>query len=389
MDGDGVKELVLGSWDYYFLASYSGSDGAEEWVYELYEELGVSEVGIADVNGDGVLDVLANDYGSYSHCVSGSDGSQIWQEGLSVYSDYSGVALGDLDGDGDLDAVFLGDYNGLSAVDAATGQVLWEVDPGLSSYSNPVLADVNGDGAPEVLVAFYDTSLICFGHDGSVLWEYEAAHSLTSPVVADFDGDSALEVIVSGVNAVLTCLTGSGEVEWVDTIGTFAYYFSLAAADINGDDTLDVLVGAPDSLIALSGASGRHLWTYTDITNCYIFSVADADGDGCSEIIVSMESDSPYVRVLDDASGATDCGQFELSEGSGSFGAGLRLQQRGGELWVSVPSPRFLEVKLYDPAGRLEQVLFRGKARASSYKFSVPKGVHIVKAGEAAAVVVR
>ena len=186
LDGDQIDDLVVGSWwddfelkDMGSIDVYSGADGQhlvhargtqeEEW-------FGTSVTGAGDVNGDGTPDVLVgapfrwyNDLGfppGSAVVVSGVDGSTLRTYSGNNGGDYFGTSVElvpDVDGDGapdhavgsprhdvggeDVGAVFV--YSGLTG--ALITSMTGEVD---SRFGTRVAAaDLDGDGAPELLVS--------------------------------------------------------------------------------------------------------------------------------------------------------------------------------------------------------------------------------------------
>ena len=63
------------------------------------------------------------------------------------------LVLRDLDGDGLADAVFGSEDGVLYAVSGIDGRVLWRFEVGDRVNSSPALADIDGDGALDVVSA--------------------------------------------------------------------------------------------------------------------------------------------------------------------------------------------------------------------------------------------
>ncbi len=153
------------------------------------------------------------------------------------------------------------------------------------AYGSPVLADMDGDGKPEIIVAAFDGNIYIFHDDGSALSGWPVAihdvaatkynRIMTTPTVADFNKDGIPD-IGTGSNEELGG-GGAGPVFIVDGRGMNApggpylknwpvtmvtlHIFpvvaegvdsSLAALDLLGDGTNDVLImgnGAPPLLL--------------------------------------------------------------------------------------------------------------------------------------------
>lgn len=139
----------------------------------------------------------------------------------------SAAAIGDVNGDGLPDVVvavsgnkgFGGDGDSyIIAWTPSTDTVLWKITPRLGASSDsqaghyrrqPVLADLTGDGRPEVVLTLASGVVILDGSSGEQL-TCETGSSCTKPLlkidsfvggsaaVADTDGDNQLEIIVAG-----------------------------------------------------------------------------------------------------------------------------------------------------------------------------------------------
>jgi len=129
-------------------------------------------------------------------------------------------AVGDLDGDGpDGRSIVLGDFDGHVYVYDSDGNVRagWpqEIDRANAAVtdrdntlddgivSSPVLADLDGDGDLEIIVAAMDAHIYVWHHDGTPatgwptkLSDGGARRIMETPPVGDIDGDGDLELIV-------------------------------------------------------------------------------------------------------------------------------------------------------------------------------------------------
>ncbi|RME23705.1 MAG: VCBS repeat-containing protein, partial [Deltaproteobacteria bacterium] len=132
-----------------------------------------------------------------------------WQwTGAEGYESFNTVittpVVGDVDGDGHPEIVvtvtdpayhFSGGV--LAVIDGVTGQtdlLLGDVDGAtISDTGGVALADLDGDGTPEILVLTMDSTIAAVHADGEVLWESASQSSVmavyTHLGAADFDGD--------------------------------------------------------------------------------------------------------------------------------------------------------------------------------------------------------
>jgi hypothetical protein len=263
----------------------------------------------ADVDGDGDLDVVSG---------SRSAGTLFWvpNDGAGGFGPLApidaGVArprrvrLGDLDGDGDDDLVATTEGAAYVAGDeevrryentgGAFGPAL--VVDTLAGDLGPTLADVDGDGDLDLLVAVPE--------DGEVRWyANDGAGALAAPVVvaravgatdvafADLDGDRVGDLAVAGWSF-------GGQTRWFPGLGGGAfgparsllngYEKVVAAADLDDDGDQDVALGN-DGLAGWKQNLGAGDFgdpnTYEAFTLTGVAALApgDLDGDGAADLL--------------------------------------------------------------------------------------------------------
>ncbi len=160
--------------------------------------------------------------GSYSQLgLASNTGVGIWNTPF-VFDDTPGLiqGVGDVDGDGDLELLSPGHpispgndtQSFFHAIDAATGQLLWEVPlPGRAyapvggAYSDSptlsVSADVDQDGRDESIFVISDRIYVVGADPGGTSGRIEFTFRpdgglLSSPIVADANGDGLAEIVV-------------------------------------------------------------------------------------------------------------------------------------------------------------------------------------------------
>ncbi|WP_437893728.1 FG-GAP-like repeat-containing protein [Sorangium sp. So ce124] len=232
---------------------------------------------VADVNGDGKLDILvANAESGSSTTPSGSlsvyhgNGdatvqSELYTTGAPLSS--NAVVAVDVDGDGWLDAVTV---DGQTNLPSSNGSI--------SVYRN------QGPSAPGTFGA--PTSFTT-GTPGSV-------HLCTG----DFDHDGAADIATTSVtlNQVSVIMgTGGGSFgapTLISIAGTGGVQSSIACRDLNGDGSSDIVVTSPGSarlsiLINQGNGSFAAPAAYTNSANGQTAGIAfgDADGDGKLDIL--------------------------------------------------------------------------------------------------------
>lgn len=237
-------------------------------------------------NADDVPDVVFSTFagGSYSSAgaltaIQGNDGAMLWSVmspgGYPIYG-ASGVAIADLDGDGIIEVCAAGSTAAVVCVNGHDGSFKWAGGTETATYGCPAIADINGDGLAEVI--FGRTVL---DHTGATLWVGTGgrggSHSMSFAINWDDEGD--LEVVAGN-----TVYRSDGTILWSDTQADRA----PAVGDFNLDGLPD-LVRAGSGLVSVHLNDGTELWTMptTGGGGAGPPTVADFDGDGLPEVGVA------------------------------------------------------------------------------------------------------
>jgi outer membrane protein assembly factor BamB len=196
------------------------------------------------------------------------DGATVWARGLPAEDCLTHAltepAVTDVDGDGSLDAVVATTEPALVVRDARTGRETWRVPLSNYGYGRPTAADLTADPGREVVASDVDGEVVVTTGEGEVVWRQTAPAPDWSnpsvwvhPVVADVDADGAREVVV-GVNRGLVVLGPDGAVERrLDGPGTY-----LAAADVDDDPAVELLAAGTSTVRAVDGATGETEWRH-------------------------------------------------------------------------------------------------------------------------------
>lgn len=278
VDGDGDPDLFIG---------HSGglrwlrNDGAAHFSAAATfafppNEANANAVRVADVNEDGVLDVLLafTSHPSTAGLTGGlwvllGDGAGGFQPlpttDLPLYPHE--VALTDVDGDGHLDVVDLGGYISASAVGILSGRGDGTFASALPSFAVGIYAgglavgDFDGDGDADIATGFkYNLSVRL--NDG--IGHFTLAQSVTTGAyvkgiaAGDLDRDGDLDLLAtSGSASMIRLLTndGNGNFALTASIPASIQCYSVLLADTNGDGYLDAWAGDVTTGQLFSGAS--------------------------------------------------------------------------------------------------------------------------------------
>lgn len=180
-------------------------------------------------------------------------------------------------------------------------------------YSSPAVADLDGDGAPEVIGATYSL-FVLNGEDGSEQWSVDPPGGRVWPgvVIADLEGDGDLEIITAHGEGYVNVYDDEGWQQWSER-PTDRELRGLSVYDLDGDGTLELVVtGAVSSktntwVLEHDGAL-RPGWPQLSNESGYAWgvfndnaAVGDLDNDGLAEIVVP--SDVHYINAYE-ATGA-------------------------------------------------------------------------------------
>ncbi len=185
---------------------------------------------------------------------------------------------------------------------------LWAVEPngdvrngfpisGLGSVWPVSLADLDGDGRREIVVATTNSGLYAVNDDGSFTstnWPLFQGHRLNEPLVADFGSGIEIALIVN--DSTIYFVNSDGEVTGHIDIG--APSNSLIASDMDGDGHAELVCATMDGTIHIYRRDGTELpnWPLTLDGESFEYpaSTVDMDGDGQLEVVIGSADGTIY-----------------------------------------------------------------------------------------------
>jgi outer membrane protein assembly factor BamB len=234
------------------------------------------------------------------------DGTEVWRVKLDREVAIT-PTVADLNVDG-APEVIVSDSMGDVICWNAEGGELWRrsFDTFSDQFALITAADVHMSPGLELLFGFQDGWLYCLSAQGKTLWRfYGDAYRLGPPAAADVDGDGITEIVYGTDNGNIYCLDGTGRIEW--RYSEFAPYgrSGVNLADLDGDGSVEVLLtrsnnGVERCLMALDGKTGAFKWRTQDVQQSYCSNtVADLDGDGSLEVLHSDKGNWFYCTNAD------------------------------------------------------------------------------------------
>jgi hypothetical protein len=153
---------------------------------------GLGNVAVGDFNGDGILDLAAGsnyDYGSNYVIIYLGNGDGTFGGGYRYETQYTPTVLSvaDVNGDGKLDIV----TNGGVLIGNGNGTFTEGATINLYSSYNPLIGDFNGDGNLDIVIGGY----LLLGNGGGTFQAPVFLFNDNASAMADFNGDGKLDVV--------------------------------------------------------------------------------------------------------------------------------------------------------------------------------------------------
>jgi hypothetical protein len=260
---------------------------------------GATIVDVADIDGDGDLDVVATAY--KSDIVVWYENDQLnWTKHLidPFLDNAVGVYIADIDGDDTLDVVAAG-YAADRVVWYKNDQLNWTrltIDPFLDGAEVVDVDDIDGDGDPDVVatgvnanaVKWYENNLPAGWNPYTIDSNLGGALSCH---IADIDGDDTLDVAATGYyghDVVWYKNSGGTPIQWTEhpIDGNLLGAWEIRDADLDGDNKLDLVATGrlADDVVWYKNNGGTPItWTKdtidANLDGACVVDIADIDLD--------------------------------------------------------------------------------------------------------------
>lgn len=226
------------------------------------------------------------------------------EEGYSFPTNDSGdililVGEGDITGDGKSEWVFRHENKiGLYHLNHLNKFVLWEEYTFESPLTAAILADLDGDGTPEVIVAHDDIGVVdVIGWTGKEWWRSYSRVYLWSEVVnldvltlSGFPFPTILAICADGSLNILRWNGVNPELQWTSTKLSGKKIIYAGAGDFDGDGNTDfalVVNGAELQIFSPAKSRLQPVWSNFPWGGIAGIEVLDLDNNGLDEIVTA------------------------------------------------------------------------------------------------------
>jgi hypothetical protein len=332
MNGDGKPDLVtlarIGGGNTILLNNGNGTFGTASGFFDSNQPTAIA---VGDGNGDGKTDVvLANSPSNYPTNIPSdlsvtvllgngqarplpAPGEGIGGEPILPGGSISAMALADVNGDSKPDLIAVdklggrlfvarNDGNGFFAV-AQTYKIPW--NPGSSGPCGLAVADVNGDGKPDIIVTdprLNSVSVLLNNGNGTfaAAQTYAVGADPAAVALGDVNGDGKPDIVTANTNGTVSVLTnlGSGTLGAAQSYAVGGPANSVALADFNHDGRLDIATtGSTETDVLLNTGTGTFA-AYQKVGPAGKSVVAaDFNGDGYPDL-AEIGTTANTVKVL-------------------------------------------------------------------------------------------
>jgi len=327
-NGDGKADLVVanstspGSLNGSLMVFLGKGDGSFQpgVAYILGNVLGPLSVTIADLNGDGKMDLIAptSDQvtipgpGSVTVLLGNGDGT--FKAPLTYKTDRAGAfskafaTTGDFDGDGRMDVAIASSADNTVSVLLGNGDGTFRSQVNFGTESSPsflAAGDFNGDGHVDLVTPnsnANNVSVLLGNGTGTFQARVDYGVGMNPDAVAtgDFNGDGEVDIVTADIYSGMSLLLGNGDGTFRQRLSyaTASISIGIVAGDFNHDNKLDVATANISSSAGVGVLLGNGDGTFQPRVDYVVphgpasFSshalvAADFIGDGALDLVVA------------------------------------------------------------------------------------------------------
>ena len=304
LDGDGHAEILAVRLHTYNLMSNSvvsvvmfnddGNELAESAIYSDGEFDQVTGIAVSDMDHDGHAEIVAG------RVILNDDLTErgVGRSGRGC-DNYFGV--GPVYGEGAMPAIADMDLDGIEEV--VVGNAFYDPDGRETMKTRgddgaAVIANLDGDPEGEFIRATY-SKLVAHDTDGSEIWTFELPGGggdtpgiMSNASVADIDGDGLPEVVAARANNLWALNAEDGSVLWKAKITDSTGATGASMFDFEGDGLQEVVYIDEVALYGFDGVTGTLKFKSDEHQSDTLYdypTIADVDGDGHADIVVTHD----------------------------------------------------------------------------------------------------
>ncbi|MBN1327218.1 MAG: VCBS repeat-containing protein, partial [Candidatus Cloacimonetes bacterium] len=301
LTGDGFKEIVVADEGGYINAvDYQGTTILNYNAGGIFKGNPI----IADVDGNGTMEIVATTFSGNLAVVLNSDGSEFQNFPVTIPSGgtLASPAVGDLDGDGNLEIIVASLSGAINAISTASGENLanWPYATGTNTWKGPIVSNIDSDNDPEVLVATGNGKIVAINHDGSLVFERDTGEQIkTSIITGDLDSNGTQEIISISTDGDVYVLDNQG-----NDFGNYPVDLNVTVesspilADLEGNGTANIIFGDNSGFLHALDLTGNDIDNfpiYLGSSNKVGPAIGDTDGDGDPEIL--LPNQNAYILI--------------------------------------------------------------------------------------------